>query len=65
MQELCERLGLGAELVLAFGPGGAGAATDRLVQLVRAVDGNAYLAGDGAEAYQEDAKFATAGIELL
>jgi WbqC-like protein len=39
-------------------------ATDRLIDLVRAVGGTTYLAGGGAAGYQEDDKFAAAGIEL-
>jgi hypothetical protein len=42
-----------------------GAATDLLISLIRAVGGTAYLAGGGAGGYQEDDKFATAGIELI
>ena len=41
-----------------------GGGTDRLVALVRAVGGDAYLMGGGAEGYQEDVKFAAAGIRL-
>lgn len=42
-----------------------GAATDLLVAIVQAVGGTAYLAGGQAAAYQEDAKFAAAGLELV
>jgi WbqC-like protein len=38
--------------------------TDRLVALVRAVGGDAYLAGHGADGYQEDERFAAAGITV-
>src|SRR5207247_5319678 len=38
--------------------------TDRLVALVRAVGGDAYLTGHGADGYQEDGKFAAAGIAV-
>jgi hypothetical protein len=38
--------------------------TDRLVALVRAVGGDAYLTGHGADGYQEDEKFAAAGIAV-
>jgi hypothetical protein len=41
------------------------AATDRLVELVRAVGGDAYLSGGGAGGYQEEEKFGEAGIELV
>jgi len=42
-----------------------GAATDLLINITRAVGGTAYLAGGGAGGYQEDEKFAAAGIELI
>jgi hypothetical protein len=42
----------------------SGAGTDLLVAIVRAAGGDAYLCGAGAGLYQEDEKFAAAGIEL-
>jgi len=42
-----------------------GAATDLLINMTRAAGGTAYLAGGGAGGYQEDEKFAAAGIELI
>ena len=42
-----------------------GEATDRLISIVREVHGTAYLCGGGAGGYQEDDKFAAAGIELI
>ena len=39
--------------------------TDLLIEMVKAVEGDAYLAGGGALGYQEDKKFAAAGIELI
>ena len=43
----------------------AGAATDLLISMTRAVGGTAYLCGGGASGYQEDDKFAQAGLELV
>ena len=43
----------------------AGAATDLIINMTRAAGGTAYLAGGGAGGYQEDEKFAAAGIELI
>ena len=40
-------------------------ATERLVAIVRSVGGDAYLAGGGAAGYQDDGKFAAAGVELI
>jgi len=42
-----------------------GRATELLEAIVRAVGGAAYLAGGGAGGYQEDERFAAAGIELV
>ena len=42
----------------------AGSATDLLIELVRAVGGDVYLSGGGAEGYQEPDRFDAAGIEL-
>ncbi len=39
-----------------------GAATDLLIGLVRAAGGDAYLSGDGADGYQEEPKYAAAGL---
>lgn len=41
-----------------------GRATERLINLVRAVGGSTYLCGGGSSGYQEDALFAEAGIAL-
>ncbi len=43
----------------------AGQATDLLIAIVRSAGGTAYLAGGQASAYQEDEKFAQAGLELI
>ncbi len=42
-----------------------GHSTDLLIELTKAVGGTAYLAGAGAAGYQEDEKFAQAGLELV
>jgi hypothetical protein len=65
IRRLCELLGLGTPLLRASELDAQGAATDLLVSLVRSAGGDAYLAGGGADGYQEDEKFAAAGIELL
>jgi hypothetical protein len=38
--------------------------TDLLIELVRTLGGTVYLSGDGAGGYQDDERFAAAGIEL-
>jgi hypothetical protein len=65
IRRLCELLGLDTTLVRASELNAEGAGTDLLVALVRAAGGDAYLAGGGAEGYQEDEKFHAAGIELI
>jgi hypothetical protein len=39
-----------------------GAATELLINLVRAAGGDAYLSGDGADGYQEEPRYAAAGL---
>jgi hypothetical protein len=41
-----------------------GAATDLLIEITRKLGGGTYLAGGGADGYQEDEKFAAAGVQL-
>lgn len=66
IRALCAGLGLsGASIVRSSELPVAGAATDMLVSLVQAVGGDAYLAGGQAAAYQQDDKFAAAGIEVV
>lgn len=42
-----------------------GSATELLIEMVKAVDGTAYLCGGGAGDYQEDDLFGEHGIELI
>jgi len=66
IRELARRLLPAApELVRSSALGVGGRATERLVEIVKALDGDAYLGGGGAGGYQEDEKFERAGIELL
>lgn len=37
---------------------------DRLIDIIRRVDGDGYLSGKGGQSYQDPAKFSKAGIEL-
>lgn len=57
-------LGLPARIVTASSFGVQSTSTQRLVDLVRAVGCNTYLAGGGAGGYQDDALFGTAGLDL-
>ncbi len=65
IRELARRLAPGAELVRSSSLGTGGRATDRLIEIVGAVGGDAYLGGGGAGGYQEDEKFERSGIELI
>lgn len=40
----------------------SGAATELLINLVKAAGGDAYLSGDGADGYQEQPRYAAAGL---
>jgi WbqC-like protein family len=62
---LADELGLTTEFVLSSSIGVTAQATDRLIELVKAVGGSGYLSGGGAAGYQEDARFPDAGIELV
>lgn len=66
IRSLAEALGLQtSKLILGSTLNVAGSATDLLISMVKAVEGTAYLCGGGAAGYQEDEKFAEAGIELI
>jgi len=62
---LCQALKLATPFVLGSTLPTEGRATDLLIEMVRAVGGNAYLAGGGSGGYQEDHMFQEAGIELV
>jgi len=66
VRALTGALGLDPEkLTVGSALGGNGKGTDLLISLVKAVGGTAYLSGGGASGYQEDQKFAAAGIQLI
>lgn len=54
-----------AEVVLGSDLNVQGQATDLLIDIVKVVGGIAYLCGGGAGGYQEDEKFASAGVKLV
>jgi hypothetical protein len=54
----------GEKLVRASSLGVTGTATDLLIEITHRLRGEAYLAGGGASGYQEDEKFAAAGVRL-
>jgi hypothetical protein len=65
IRRLAGALGLDARIVRASELGVQGRATELLVDIVRAAGGTAYLAGGGAGSYQEDERFAEAGLEVV
>lgn len=66
IRRLAPELGLDAsKLVRQSDLGVTGSATELMVALCRAVGGDAYLSGDGADGYLEERPFEDAGIELL
>jgi hypothetical protein len=66
IRSILEALGWDAGgLVLASGLDVHGRGTDLLISIVGAVGGSAYLCGGGAQGYQQDERFAEAGIELV
>lgn len=66
IQALVEALRLDpSKLILGSTLNVEGAGTDLLIEIIKAVDGRTYLCGGGAAGYQEDEKFAEAGIELI
>lgn len=63
---LCDALGLDrTKCCRSSSMPTSGAATDRLIELTRALGGTAYLCGGGASGYQDDAAFNAAGLELI
>jgi hypothetical protein len=62
---LATALGMKIEFVLSSSLGVTAEATDRLLEIVKAVGGSRYLSGGGAAGYQEDERFSEAGIELV
>ncbi len=66
LRHLFEKLGLNPEkIVLGTSLNVEGSGTDLLIAMVKAVGGTAYLCGGGAAGYQEDEKFAVAGVDLV
>lgn len=65
IKAIAEHLGLSTRFVLQSTLQYSGKATELLVALVRAVDGSAYLSGDGAIGYQRDELFAENNLGLV
>jgi len=66
LRALIKALGLDStRVVLGSGLKLEGKGTDLLVAMVQAVGGTTYLCGGGQAGYQEDEKFAAAGLRLI
>jgi hypothetical protein len=61
---LCDLLGLKRDVRISSQLGIPGERTQRLVAICQALGGDAYLTGDAARAYLDEAQFAGAGIRL-
>ncbi|MCC8952085.1 WbqC family protein [Bradyrhizobium sp. Pear77] len=65
IKTIAAHLGLSTRFVLQSSLQYSGMATDLLVTLVKAVNGSAYLSGDGAAGYQRDELFGENGLGLV
>jgi GNAT superfamily N-acetyltransferase len=65
VKSICLRLKIDAPHVMSSDYSFSENSTELLIQLTKAVQGDVYLAGGGAVKYQEDSKFAEAGLEVL
>jgi hypothetical protein len=54
-----------SKIVPASTLGAEGTGTDLLISITKRLGGTAYLCGGGASGYQEDEKFAAAGLDLI
>jgi hypothetical protein len=64
IHSICRTLGLAPKLIRSSERPVVGAATERLINLTRSVNGTVYLSGDGADDYQVVESFGAAGIKL-
>ena len=64
LRAACDYLSINTRIELASLAKVGAVGTERLIALVRHLGGTAYLSGKGGAKYQDDAAFATAGIEL-
>jgi hypothetical protein len=62
---IAAELGLSTRFVRQSALPHSGKATTLLISLIKAVGGDAYLVGGGADGYQKDEEFETAGVKLI
>jgi WbqC-like protein len=66
IRSIVTALGLNpGKMVMSSGLSASHRSTDRLIELVRAVGGDSYLVGGGAQGYQDDHLFNEAGLGLV
>ncbi|MBI5740647.1 MAG: WbqC family protein [Nitrospirae bacterium] len=65
VKSLTEHLGFdSSKLVIGSSLKTGGSATELLISMTKAAGGDAYMCGGGADGYQENSKFAEAGLKL-
>jgi hypothetical protein len=62
---ISRHLGINTKFVRQSDVAASGNSTDLLIEIVRLVGADAYLAGGGSQGYQKDDLFATRGVELV
>ncbi len=65
IEAIAGHLGVSAQFKRSSEIAHQGQATERLASLIKSAGGNAYLAGGGAEGYQEDDLFQREGLQLV
>jgi hypothetical protein len=65
IEMVCDKLHIATPRVRSSSHSWTSDATDLLVEITRHFDGTAYMCGGGAGGYQEDEKFAEAGLRLI
>lgn len=64
IRSISAALGIHKEVILASALGVTASSNQRLIELTRSVDCDGYLAGGGADGYQDESAFARAGLQL-
>jgi hypothetical protein len=65
IRAIAQRLGVAARFVRQSEVESEGQATERLISIVKAVGGRAYLVGGGATGYQDDELLRAAGLDVV
>lgn len=65
IKEICKKLDIKTTLKISSDFSINETATDRLISLIKSVEGNVYISGKGGDNYQEHSKFDAANIDLI